>query len=211
MKKGYLLMLTLFFTSFSAQKKDTCKDIINRWNGWDIYKKPSVESVKKCLSKDERNIKIEVINKGDYSDFTQVVYVSFTKVNNGNFSAILKNSENLPNVVIDKLGNEEWRDKNNGLIDKNSLEISQIYTGAEDTPNLSLKEVEIYETNAPILSGTFRILGTHRKDFEHNRPIKLTKTINIYSNNKLIISKDYPLEEIEKIGNIELEFNAVQK
>ena len=66
MKKFLLVALAFHAIFFSAQKKDNCTDIMKRWDGWDIYKKPTTESVKKCISKDERKIKIEVINKGDY-------------------------------------------------------------------------------------------------------------------------------------------------
>ncbi|MDY3528899.1 hypothetical protein PG593_03775 [Riemerella anatipestifer] len=206
MKKRLFLIFGFVFTFFSAQKKDNCKDIMNRWDSWDIFKKPSVESVKKCLSKKEKKIKIEVFNNGDYNDLVQVIYVEFTKVNNGNYSPILKNSENLPHIVIDKNGKEEWKNSSN----KDALMISQSYT-SEDNTNIPLKEMEIYETTAPISSGVLRISGTYRKDFNHNTPTNLTKTINIYTNDKLLISKDFSFEELEKTGGIVLEFNAVEE
>ena len=66
MKKFLLVALAFHAIFFSAQKKDNCTDIMKRWDGWDIYKKPTTESVKKCISKDERKIKIEVIDPTDY-------------------------------------------------------------------------------------------------------------------------------------------------
>lgn len=208
MKKILLVALTFHAIFFSAQKKDNCTDIMKRWDGWDIYKKPTTESVKKCISKDERKIKIEVINKGDYKDLYQILYLEFKKVNNNDFSPILKESENTPNIVIDKLGENEWRDGYGGMLNKNSLTVSQSYTGSENDPNIPLKEIEIYETTTPVLYGILRIMGTYRKDFNHSIPTNLTKTINIYSDGKLLISKEYTFSELEKTGGITIEFNS---
>ena len=208
MKKFLLVALTFHAIFFSAQKKDNCTDIMKRWDGWDIYKKPTIESVKKCISKDERKIKIEVINKGDYKDLYQILYLEFKKVNNNDFSPILKESKNTPNIVIDKLGENEWRDGYGSVLNKNSLTVSQSYTGSENDPNIPLKEMEIYETTAPVLSGILRIMGTYRKDFDHSIPTNLTKTINIYSDGKLLISKEYTFSELEKTDGITIEFNS---
>ena len=208
MKKILLVALTFHAIFFSAQKKDNCTDIMKRWDGWDIYKKPTIESVKKCISKDERKIKIEVINKGDYKDLYQILYLEFKKVNNNDFSPILKESKNTPNIVIDKLGENEWRDGYGSVLNKNSLTVSQSYTGSENDPNIPLKEIEIYETTTPVLYGILRIMGTYRKDFDHSIPTNLTKTINIYSDGKLLISKEYTFSELEKTDGITIEFNS---
>ena len=58
MKKILLVALTFHAIFFSAQKKDNCEDIINKWNTIGAFSQPSIESVKKCISKDERKIKI---------------------------------------------------------------------------------------------------------------------------------------------------------
>ena len=208
MKKILLVALTFHAIFFSAQKKDNCTDIMKRWDGWDIYKKPTTESVKKCISKDERKIKIEVINRGDYKDLYQILYLEFKKVNNNDFSPILKESKNTPNIMIDKLGEDEWRDGYGSMLNKNSLTVSQSYIGSENDPNIPLKEMEIYETTAPVLYGILRIMGTYRKDFDHSIPTNLTKTINIYSDGKLLISKEYTFSELEKTGGITIEFNS---
>ena len=199
MKKILLVALTFHAIFFSAQKKDNCTDIMKRWDGWDIYKKPTTESVKKCISKDERKIKIEVINKGDYKDLYQILYLEFKKVNNNDFSPILKYSEHTPNIVVD-----ETYDK----INEHTIFVFQGYSGVESNPNIPLKEIEIYETTAPVLSGILRIMGTYRKDFNHNKPTNLTKIINIYSDGKLLISKEYEFSELEKTGGITIEFNS---
>ena len=208
MKKWLIGTLMLYTVSFPAQKKDNCKDILNRWDGWDVYKKPTIESVKKCISKDERKIKIEVINRGDYKDLYQILYLEFKKVNNNDFSPILKESKNTPNIMIDKLGENEWRDGYGGVLNKNSLTVSQSYTGSENNPDIPLKEMEIYETTAPVLYGILRIMGTYRKDFDHSIPTNLTKTINIYSDGKLLISKEYAFSELERTGGITIKFNS---
>ena len=208
MKKILLVALAFHAIFFSAQKKDNCTDIMKRWDGWDIYKKPTTESVKKCISKDERKIKIEVINKGDYKDLYQILYLEFKKVNNNDFSPILKESKNTPNIMIDKLGEDEWRDGYGSMLNKNNLTISQSYTGSENDPYIPLKEMEIYETTAPVLYGILRIMGTYRKDFDHSIPTNLTKTINIYSDGKLLISKEYEFSELERTGGITIEFNS---
>ena len=208
MKKILLVALTFHAIFFSAQKKDNCTDIMKRWDGWDIYKKPTTESVKKCISKDERKIKIEVINRGDYKDLYQILYLEFKKVNNNDFSPILKESKSTPNIMIDKLGEDEWRDGYGSMLNKNNLTISQSYTGSENDPYIPLKEMEIYETTAPVLYGILRIMGTYRKDFDHSIPTNLTKTINIYSDGKLLISKKYEFSELERTGGITIEFNS---
>ena len=208
MKKWLIGTLMLYTVSFPAQKKDNCKDILNRWDGWDVYKKPTIESVKKCISKDERKIKIEVINKGDYKDLYQILYLEFKKVNNNDFSPILKYSEHTPNIVVDETYDKiNWRGEG-GAINEHTIFVFQGYSGVESDPNIPLKEIEIYETTAPVLSGILRIMGTYRKDFNHSIHTNLTKTINIYSDGKLLISKEYTFSELEKTGGITIEFNS---
>ena len=208
MKKILLVALAFHAIFFSAQKKDNCTDIMKRWDSWDIYKKPTTESVKKCISKDERKIKIEVINKGDYKDLYQILYLEFKKVNNNDFSPILKYSEHTPNIVVDETYDKiNWRGEG-GIINEHTIFVFQGYSGVESDPNIPLKEIEIYETTAPVLSGILRIMGTYRKDFNHNEPTNLTKTINIYSDGKLLISKEYEFSELERTGGITIELNS---
>ena len=208
MKKILLVALAFHAIFFSAQKKDNCTDIMKRWDSWDIYKKPTTESVKKCISKDERKIKIEVINKGDYKDLYQILYLEFKKVNNNDFSPILKYSEHTPNIVVDETYDKiNWRGEG-GIINEHTIFVFQGYSGVESDPNIPLKEIEIYETTAPVLSGILRIMGTYRKDFDHSIPTNLTKTINIYSDGKLLISKEYEFSELERTGGITIEFNS---
>ena len=197
MKKFLLVALTFHAIFFSAQKKDNCEDIINKWNTIGAFSQPSIESVKKCISKDERKIKIEVINRGDYKDLYQILYLEFKKVNNNDFSPILKYSEHTPNIVVDETYDKiNWRGEG-GTINEHTIFVFQGYSG-----------IEIYETTAPVLSGILRIMGTYRKDFNHNKPTNLTKIINIYSDGKLLISKEYEFSELEKTGGITIEFNS---
>lgn len=208
MKKFLLVALTFHAIFFSAQKKDNCEDIINKWNTIGAFSQPSIESVKKCISKDERKIKIEVINRGDYKDLYQILYLEFKKVNNNDFSPILKYSEHTPNIVVDETYDKiNWRGEG-GTINEHTIFVFQGYSGVESNPNIPLKEIEIYETTAPVLSGILRIMGTYRKDFNHNKPTNLTKIINIYSDGKLLISKEYEFSELEKTGGITIEFNS---
>ena len=208
MKKILLVALTFHAIFFSAQKKDNCEDIINKWNTIGAFSQPSIESVKKCISKDERKIKIEVINRGDYKDLYQILYLEFKKVNNNDFSPILKYSEHTPNIVVDETYDKiNWRGEG-GIINEHTIFVFQGYSGVESDPNIPLKEIEIYETTAPVLSGILRIMGTYRKDFDHSIPTNLTKTINIYSDGKLLISKEYEFSELERTGGITIEFNS---
>ena len=208
MKKFLLVALTFHAIFFSAQKKDNCEDIINKWNTIGAFSQPSIESVKKCISKDERKIKIEVINRGDYKDLYQILYLEFKKVNNNDFSPILKYSEHTPNIVVDETYDKiNWRGEG-GTINEHTIFVFQGYSGVESNPNIPLKEIEIYETTAPVLSGILRIMGTYRKDFNHNKPTNLTKIINIYSDGKLLISKEYEFSELERTGGITIEFNS---
>ena len=208
MKKFLLVALTFHAIFFSAQKKNNCEDIINKWNTIGAFSQPSIESVKKCISKDERKIKIEVINRGDYKDLYQILYLEFKKVNNNDFSPILKYSEHTPNIVVDETYDKiNWRGEG-GTINEHTIFVFQGYSGVESDPNIPLKEIEIYETTAPVLSGILRIMGTYRKDFNHNKPTNLTKIINIYSDGKLLISKEYEFSELERTGGITIEFNS---
>ena len=208
MKKFLLVALTFHAIFFSAQKKNNCEDIINKWNTIGAFSQPSIESVKKCISKDERKIKIEVINKGDYKDLYQILYLEFKKVNNNDFSPILKYSEHTPNIVVDETYDKiNWRGEG-GTINEHTIFVFQGYSGVESDPNIPLKEIEIYETTTPVLYGILRIMGTYRKDFNHSIPTNLTKTINIYSDGKLLISKEYTFSELEKTGGITIEFNS---
>ena len=208
MKKFLLVALTFHAIFFSAQKKNNCEDIINKWNTIGAFSQPSIESVKKCISKDERKIKIEVINRGDYKDLYQILYLEFKKVNNNDFSPILKYSEHTPNIVVDETYDKiNWRGEG-GTINEHTIFVFQGYSGVESDPNIPLKEIEIYETTAPVLSGILRIMGTYRKDFNHNETTNLTKTINIYSDGKLLISKEYEFSELERTGGITIEFNS---
>ena len=208
MKKFLLVALTFHAIFFSAQKKNNCEDIINKWNTIGAFSQPSIESVKKCISKDERKIKIEVINRGDYKDLYQILYLEFKKVNNNDFSPILKYSEHTPNIVVDETYDKiNWRGEG-GAINEHTIFVFQGYSGVESNPNIPLKEIEIYETTAPVLSGILRIMGTYRKDFDHSIPTNLTKTINMYSDGKLLISKEYEFSELERTGGITIEFNS---
>ena len=208
MKKFLLVALTFHAIFFSAQKKNNCEDIINKWNTIGAFSQPSIESVKKCISKDERKIKIEVINRGDYKDLYQILYLEFKKVNNNDFSPILKYSEHTPNIVVDETYDKiNWRGEG-GTINEHTIFVFQGYSGVESNPNIPLKEIEIYETTAPVLSGILRIMGTYRKDFDHSIPTNLTKTINMYSDGKLLISKEYEFSELERTGGITIEFNS---
>ena len=100
-----------------------------------------------------------------------------------------------------------WRGEG-GTINEHTIFVFQGYSGVESDPNIPLKEIEIYETTAPVLSGILRIMGTYRKDFNHNKPTNLTKIINIYSDGKLLISKEYEFSELERTGGITIEFNS---
>ena len=100
-----------------------------------------------------------------------------------------------------------WRGEG-GAINEHTIFVFQGYSGVESDPNIPLKEIEIYETTAPVLSGILRIMGTYRKDFNHSIHTNLTKTINIYSDGKLLISKEYEFSELEKTGGITIEFNS---
>lgn len=110
-----------------------------------------------------------------------------------------------PEIIVDKTSDEtNWKDGYGGNLHKHSIMLSQSYLGSEDNPNLPLKEVEIYETSAPILSSIFRVF-TYRKDFDYSNPAHLNKTINVYADDKLILTKTYSQEEVEKTEGIILE------
>ena len=57
MKKILLVALAFHAIFFSAQKKDNCTDIMKRWDGWDIYKKTTTESVKNASPKMKEKLK----------------------------------------------------------------------------------------------------------------------------------------------------------
>ncbi len=66
-----------------------------------------------------------------------------------------------------------------------------------------LTETENYETTWPIFSFSFHIY-THRKDNNPAISTDLSKTINIYAENKLIKTFTYAYADLRKVSGISL-------
>lgn len=72
----------------------------------------------------------------------------FFKVNNKDFSPVLKYSENTPDIVVNETYDKtSWKNENGGMIQDANIIARQEYGNSKKySNNLPLKEVEIYET-----------------------------------------------------------------
>lgn len=102
-----------------------------------------------------------------------------------------------------------WKDENGNVSFRSvsePLKISQEFNGKKNEKgqlSTPITETEIYETTSPILSFSFQIY-THRKDNKLAISTDLSKTINIYADNKLIKTFNYAYADLRKVSGISL-------
>lgn len=212
----YLLLGSIFIAvSVNAQvqkqtdKKSNSKNILKNktYNSATVAK---VSTDEKRLIQSQRNIRIEIINSGDWDQFKQTSWWRIVKVNDGNLSQILKVENDQLHVSENTMGTNNWKDENGNFSFRSiseSLKISQEFTSIKNdkSENRSLVlEKEFFETTAPITSFSFKIY-THPKNNKSNTPRDLSKVINIYSYNELIKTFIYSYNDLMQTGGISVD------
>ncbi|WP_233701902.1 hypothetical protein [Kaistella treverensis] len=151
-------------------------------------------------------------NEGDWDQLKEISWFRFVKVNDGNFDQII-NSDNL-DLIANSSHTNNWKDENGNVSFRSvsePLKISQEFNGKKNEKgqlSTPLTETEIYETTSPISSFSFQIY-THRKDDNPAISTDLSKTINIYADNKLIKTFNYAYTDLRKVSGISLKnFNV---
>lgn len=193
-------LLTLFLITLSlalySQKLD-CRDIENRFHSLERFKNKTLteSNVKKCLTSEQKIVKIEIFNNGSLEGVLQHVNIMLVKVNDGNYQDALKDFKNLG--FAEKPGREEannWSGGKSGLISDSGFEIEEFLTVHKEY--LLLKEVadfndyhqpvpshQIFESAIPVLNFEIEIvtlLPNLREDYP------LSKEIKIYYDNQLV-------------------------
>lgn len=167
----------------------------------------STEKDKRIQS--QKNIKIVIINNGDWENFEENTFWRFVKVNDGNFSQVLNTESGILRISENTMNTKNWKDENGNFSFRSISEpykISQEFTGNKNEKGQyrnTLIEKEVYVTNTPILSFSFKI-HTYPKNDNSNAKKELSKIINIYSENKLIQSFNYTYDELLKVGGISI-------
>ena len=218
MKKILIVPTFLLVGILSAQKKKT---ILSNWKNRDseiaqkaFSKHQDIENrklkeEKMNLVKAQRNLKIEILNDGDWDKFSQVVWFRIVKVNNGNLEQIINTDHTDISVVTNLMGTNNWKDEYGGYnftTISNLMKISQEFKSNKNEKGeikSALKPVEIYETTEPVLYFSFKIY-THQEKNAPTSSSVLTKTINIYSGNQIIKTFKYSLNELQKIEGVSL-------
>ncbi len=138
MKRIILLTSHILSGTFFAQKKKTS---LNNWQNKDTEtakkifsrygeKSKSSEEIKKELTKSQKIVKIEIINKGDWDQLEEISWFRFVKVNDGNFHQII-NSDNL-DLIANSSHTNNWKDENGNVSFRSvsePLKISQKFNG----------------------------------------------------------------------------------
>ena len=168
----------------------------------------STEKDKRIQS--QKKITIEIINNGDWDKFEENTFWRFVKINDRNFSQVLNTEGGILRISENTMNTQNWKDENGNFSFRSISEpfkISQEFTGSKNEKGQyrnTLIEKEIYETNAPISSFSFKIY-TYPKNDNSNAKKELSKIINIYSENKLIQSFSYTYDELIKLGGISID------
>lgn len=214
MKRVVFLSSLLIVTNFCAQKKKTG---LSNWSNKDSEiaqktfskydERKSAEEIKKELTTSQKVLKIEIINEGDWDQLRENSSFRFVKVNDGNFDQII-HSENL-DLVANSFQTNNWKDENGNVSFRSisePLKISQEFVTAKNKKgeqNSQLKAVETYKTNYAVISFSLQIF-TYRKDNNPKIKTELSKTINIYAEDKLIKTLKYSYADLCKVGGISL-------
>ncbi|HFK5512562.1 TPA: hypothetical protein ACGZ9U_003506 [Elizabethkingia anophelis] len=194
-----LNIITINQSNLKAQKQLDCNNIEKKYQDGKLFFRkntPSKELVKKCLDKEQKILKIEIINIGDLKDFENTSWIRIVKVNN-NLDPILNNA--IYNVVSNEMNTKNWKDEYGGYgFNKieDPIKISQEYTSSGN-----INDKEIIETTAPVTNFTLKIYTKTKK----NTSSDFNKKINIYSDNKLLKTFDFNKEQLLNINGIEIQ------
>lgn len=206
MRKFLLIGFFTLGVSFHAQKqKQTLK------------KKTStiVNNAKNQKSnKSQQNIKVEIINSGDWKQYEQTSWWRIVKQNDKNLTPIL-NLDNSPLQISESaMGNNNWRDENGNFSFRSisePLKISQEFINKKNEKGEnrnSVTEMEEFETTAPISSLSFKIF-LHPKNNKADLSKNITKTISFYSDGQLIKTMIYSYDDLVLKGGFSVDnFNV---
>lgn len=206
MRKFLLIGFFTLGVSFHAQKqKQTLK------------KKTStiVNNAKNQKSnKSQQNIKVEIVNSGDWNQYEQSSWWRIVKRNDKNLSQILNLDNSQLQISESAMGNNNWRDENGNFSFRSisePLKISQEFINKKNVKGEhrdSVAENEVFETTAPISSFSFKIF-LHPKENKFDTAKDITKTINIYSDGQVIKTMIYSYNDLVQKGGISLDnFNV---
>lgn len=220
MRRIFLLNAVLFCSFSFAQKKNT----LGNWKNKDAEIAKSVFSkygqkdkdeqivLKKKLTQSQKKLRIEIINQGDWEKYGEICWFRFVKVNDGDLKQILNTDSIDIAVKTNTMKTENWKDGNGNFNFSNISDLMTISQEFESKKNEKgemlnpLKEVEIYETVAPILSFEGKVY-THRKDHSLSKETDLSKIVNIYADDKLVKTISYSYEDMTKVGGISINFD----
>ena len=206
MRKYLLIGFYTLGVSFHAQKqkqtlKKTTSTIAN-------------DSKNQESNKSQQNIKVEIINSGDWNQYEQTSWWQIVKRNDKNLSQILNLDNSQLQISESAMGNNNWRDENGNFSFRSisePLKISQEFINKKNEKGEnrdSVAENEAFETTAPISSLSFKIL-LHPKDNKAVTSKDITKTINFYSDGQLIKTMIYSYDDLVQKGGVSVDnFNA---
>lgn len=164
--------------------------------------------------KSQQNIKVEIINSGDWNQYEQTSWWRIVKVNDGNLSQILNLDNSQLQISENAMGTNNWKDEIGNFSFRSiseSLKISQEFINKKNEKGEnrdSIAEMEEFESVAPISSFSFKIF-VHPKDNVAGTSKEIAKTINIYSEGQLIKTMIYSYDDLVKNRGISIEnFNV---
>ena len=206
MRKFLLIGFFTLGVSFHAQKqKQTLK------------KKTStiVNNAKNQKSnKSQQNIKVEIVNSGDWNQYEQSSWWRIVKRNDKNLSQILNLDNSQLQISESAMGNNNWRDENGNFSFRSisePLKISQEFINKKNEKGEnrdSVAENEAFETTAPISSLSFKIF-LHPKNNKADLSKNITKTISFYSDGQLIKTMIYSYDDLVLKGGFSVDnFNV---
>ena len=206
MRKFLLIGFFTLGVSFHAQKqKQTLKNKTST----------IVNNAKNQKSNNsQQNIKVEIINSGDWNQYEQSSWWRIVKRNDKNLSQILNLDNSQLQISESAMGNNNWRDENGNFSFRSisePLKISQEFINKKNEKGEnrdSVAENEAFETTAPISSLSFKIF-LHPKNNKAVISKDITKTINFYSDGQLIKSLIYSYDDLVQKGGVSVDnFNV---
>lgn len=202
MRKYLLIGIFTLGVSFHAQKqKQTLKK-----NTSTIAN----DSKNQKSNKSQQNIKVEIINSGDWTQHEQTSWWRIVKQNDKNLTPILNLDNSQLQISESAMGNNNWRDENGNFSFRSisePLKISQEFINKKNEKGEnrdSVAENEAFETTSPISSLSFKIF-LHPKNNKAVTSKDITKTINFYSDGQLIKTLIYSYDDLVQKGGVSVD------
>lgn len=214
MKKLIITVLILLCNLIVAQNKkikkvqNRDKEIVqNVFSDFENMEKAKLLKIKDELNKSQRKLKIEIINEGETEQLNQMIWLKINKVNDQKFEQAIKTDSTTLEIKTN-FDESIWKDESGGILFEgyNPLKISQEYFSKKNDESINQTDIqnkEVYETTIPVYSFSLKI-STHRKDYNALANTNFSKTINIYSDDKLIKTYTFSYEELRKLEGIKI-------